>query len=102
VTEALTDHLGRDAGLQGGRGVRVAYVVEPDLGEAGRLAVPVEELSDRVRMQGATIGPHEKEWGRRAEEPTFLAPHSQIAIEGSASVRIEGNRRSPLLVLGSE
>jgi len=42
VSEALADDLGWDTGFQGGAGVGMPDVVQPDAGEAGCTTVPVE------------------------------------------------------------
>lgn len=48
VPEAFADDLGRHSGLKGGAGVGVPDVVKPDLGQAGRSTVSIEQGGDRV------------------------------------------------------
>jgi hypothetical protein len=59
VAEALADHVGWDASGQGGGRIAVADVVQPDLGQAGRMGVLLEPSGEALRVDGAAIRPGE-------------------------------------------
>ncbi len=55
VAEAFADHLGGDPGGQGGAGVGVAEIVEPDAGQTGFQATLLEPGGEAVGMDGRAI-----------------------------------------------
>jgi hypothetical protein len=63
VPEALGEDLGRDAGGEGGRGVAVANIVQPDPREAGRPGELLEPRRKPLRVDGTAVRPGEHEAG---------------------------------------
>src|SRR5215217_67601 len=59
VAEALADYLGRDPGLEGGRRVAVAHVVQADPRQPGGPGVLLEPVGDVLGVERTTVGPGE-------------------------------------------
>jgi hypothetical protein len=55
MPEPLADHLDRDTGLEGERGVRVPEVVQPDGSQVRLLDQPLERLAERVRVDRLAV-----------------------------------------------
>ena len=55
VAQALADHFGMYASLQGQGGMGMAQVVQADPRQADALEVAVEQAPDILRVQGATV-----------------------------------------------
>jgi hypothetical protein len=105
VAEALADHLGWDASGQRGGRITVADVVQPDLGQAGRMGVLLEPSGEALRVDGAAIRPGEYQarllpaWANR--QPLLELPGAVLTERATVAGSSARDRR-PLWVLGSE
>jgi hypothetical protein len=101
VAKALADHLGWDASGQRGGRIAVADVVQPDLGQAGRMGVLLEPSGEALRVDGAAIRPGEYQarllpaWANR--QPLLELPGAVLTERGD---RCRVQRQGPAALLG--
>jgi hypothetical protein len=103
VPEPLRDDLGRDAGGQGGRGVAVAHVVQPDPRETGRQGELLEPYGDPLWVDGSAVRPGEHEAGVLPARPhgqALFGLAGAVLAQGRHRGRIEGQRPAALGRLG--
>jgi hypothetical protein len=95
VPEALADDPGRDPGGQGGGGVAVADIMQPNLRESGSAGVLLEPLGEPLGVQWPAVGPGEHQpgvlptWADR--QPLLELPAPVLAECGNGG-RVESDR----------
>jgi hypothetical protein len=104
VAQALADHLGWDASGQRGGRIAVADVVQPDLGQAGRMGMLLKPSGEALRVDGAAIRPGTRPdscqrgpTASRCSSCPVRCSRSAATVAGSST-----RDRRPFWVLGSE
>jgi hypothetical protein len=95
VPEALADDPGRDPGGQGGGGVAVADIMQPNLRESGSAGVLLEPPGEPLGVQWPAVGPGEHQPGvlpTWADRQPLLELPAPVLAEGGHGGRVESDR----------